>query len=84
MFKKFATALVGQYASRLRFPQLFGAISILFFLDLLIPDLVPFADEILLGLLTLALASIKKPESTTAETAPAAKPPMKDITPRES
>jgi len=83
MFKRFATALVGRYASRLRFPQLFGATAVLFFLDLLIPDLIPFADEIMLGLLTLLLGSLQKPGPDAGETAPLAKPPTKDITPRE-
>ncbi len=45
-------ALVVRYASRLRFPYLFLATAILFIGDLVFPDLVPFADEILLGLLT--------------------------------
>jgi len=45
-------ALVVRYASRLRFPYLFLATAILFVGDLIFPDLVPFADEILLGLLT--------------------------------
>lgn len=45
-------ALVVRYASRLRFPYLFLVTAILFMGDLILPDLVPFADEILLGLLT--------------------------------
>jgi hypothetical protein len=80
MFKKIATALVGKYSSRLRFPQLFGAVAVLFFLDLLIPDLVPFTDEILLGLLTLLLGSLQKPVAANQEDE-LDKPPMKDITP---
>lgn len=46
------SALVVRYASRLRFPYLFLGTAILFMGDLIVPDLVPFADEILLGLLT--------------------------------
>lgn len=80
MFKKFATALVGKYSSRLRFPQLFGAVAVLFLLDLVIPDLIPFTDEILLGLLTLLLGSLQKPGVDTVES-DVEKPPMKDITP---
>lgn len=45
-------ALVVRYGSRLRFPYLFLATAILFVGDLIFPDFVPFADEILLGLLT--------------------------------
>ena len=47
------------YASRLRFPTLFLITATLFVLDLLIPDVIPFIDEILLGLGTLLLASWK-------------------------
>jgi hypothetical protein len=59
------SALLGfveRFAGRLRFPQLFWLTAILFFLDVLIPDLIPFADEILLGLATLLLGSWKKGE----------------------
>ncbi|MCK7597592.1 hypothetical protein M0G74_09970 [Microbulbifer sp. CAU 1566] len=57
------SALVGwflNYARRLKHPQLFKWICALFLIDLLIPDLVPFVDEILLGLATLFLAAWKK------------------------
>ena len=50
------------FASRLRFPTLFKLGLGLFVLDLLIPDLIPFADEILLGLSTLILSRWKLPE----------------------
>jgi hypothetical protein len=42
---------------RLRFPHLFLLTAALFLLDLLVPDLIPFADEILLGLATLLLGT---------------------------
>ena len=69
--------LLGSFGARLRFPQLFAIAATLFFIDLLIPDLIPFIDEILLGLLTLLLGSMQsKPEMP-----PGKKPPVKDITP---
>jgi hypothetical protein len=49
-----------RYASGLRFPKLLAVTAALFFLDLLFPDMVPFVDEILLGLISLLLASLKK------------------------
>jgi hypothetical protein len=52
--------IVTRFASGLRFPVLFGIAATLFVLDLLVPDLVPFADEILLALGTLLLGSLKK------------------------
>lgn len=55
-------AVIFRFASRLRFPQLFALVAVLFLLDLAIPDLIPFADEIILGLLTLLLGSLRRPE----------------------
>jgi hypothetical protein len=48
------------FAARLRFPTLFLITATLFVLDVLIPDFIPFADELLLGLGTLLLSSWKK------------------------
>jgi hypothetical protein len=53
-------ALILRYLGGLRFPYLLVVTASLFFLDLLIPDVIPFADEILLGLVTLVLARLKK------------------------
>lgn len=50
------------YASRLRFPTLFKITLGVFLLDLLIPDFIPFVDEILLGLGALLLSSWQKPQ----------------------
>ena len=75
------TLLTG-FASRLKFPQLFAFAAALFFVDLLIPDLIPFFDEILLGLVTLLLGSLKSDAAAKSPPQPAArKPPEKDITP---
>jgi Family of unknown function (DUF6116) len=54
-----------QYASGLRFPKLLALAALVFVIDLIIPDVIPFADEILLGLITLLLGTLKKrnPES---------------------
>ena len=48
------------WAGRLRFPQLFVLTAVLFLVDLLLPDPIPFADELLLGLLSLLFASWKR------------------------
>jgi hypothetical protein len=76
--------LFQRFFGRLRFPQLFTLAAILFVVDLLIPDLIPFADEILLGMLTTLFASMKSraPEPGGAGVEPVAKPPEKDVTPR--
>ena len=66
-------ALVARFAARLRYPQLFLLTAALFLLDLLIPDAIPFADELLLGLGTLLLAGLRrrkqaaKPQTTSSQ-----------------
>ena len=68
--------LVARFAAGLRFPTLFGLVAGLFLLDLVIPDLIPFADEILLALGTLLLASLRKRRVRTAQpSAPVPQPP---------
>lgn len=49
-----------QWAGRLRFPQLFALTAGLFLVDLIIPDPIPFADELLLGMLTLLFANWRR------------------------
>jgi len=46
---KILTGPVARYLSRLRFPYLFAVTSVVFIVDLFIPDVIPFADEIMLG-----------------------------------
>ena len=53
-------ALLTRFAARLRYPTLFWLTAALFALDLVIPDVIPFADEILLGLGTLLLARLTR------------------------
>ncbi len=76
MLQRLFTALFGRFAARLRFPQLFAVAALLFLIDLLFPDFVPFVDELMLGLLTLLLGSLKKGAAAGEE-----KPPLKDVTP---
>jgi hypothetical protein len=52
--------LVRRYAAGMRFPTLFFAVGTLFVIDVLVPDVIPFLDEIMLALTTLMLASIRK------------------------
>jgi len=56
--------LVTRFASRLKFPTLFALVAVLFVIDLLVPDLVPFLDEVMLGLGTLLLGSLRKRRPT--------------------
>ena len=48
------------FFSKLSFPRLFALTAALFAIDLVVPDLVPFVDELLLGLGTLLLANFRK------------------------
>jgi hypothetical protein len=70
--------LVTRFASRLRFPTLFWMVAGLFVVDLMVPDMVPFADEILLALGTLLLGSLKKRRSGR-DLAPASPPPSPPV-----
>jgi len=49
-----------RYLGRLRFRTLFLLTASLFAVDLVVPDLIPLADELLLGLATLVLGSWRK------------------------
>ena len=53
---------LSRFFSRLRSPVLFCLIAALFFFDVLIPDFVPFVDEILLAAGTVMLSRWRKPE----------------------
>ncbi len=66
------SALILRIAPRLRFPQLFALTLGLFLLDLVIPDLIPFVDELILGLAALLLGSWKagKEEQQEAQNEP--------------
>ena len=50
---------------KLSYPRLFLVTAALFVADMLIPDIIPFADELLLGLGTLLLANWKKRKDPT-------------------
>lgn len=49
--------LVARFANRLRYPYLFVLLLLLFLVDLVIPDAIPFVDEALLALLTVLVGS---------------------------
>lgn len=55
-----------RFFGKLSYPRLFAFSAALFALDLVIPDFIPFADEILLGLGTLLLANWKKRKEPVA------------------
>ena len=53
-------AAVTERLTRLRFPTLFLTLAGIFLIDLVIPDFIPFVDEVLLGVATLIVASLTR------------------------
>ncbi|MDX1566901.1 MAG: DUF6116 family protein [Longimicrobiales bacterium] len=51
---------LGRFLGRLRFPQLFVLTFVVFLVNLAVPDVIPFVDEILLALGSLILGSLKE------------------------
>ncbi len=65
------------FLSRLSFPRLFILAASLWALDMVIPDFIPFIDELLLGLGTLLLASFRKRKEPAVNAQdPLRKPPI--------
>ena len=52
--------MIQRYASSLKFPKLLILFTILFIIDFAVPDLIPFVDEILMGLVVGLLGMWKK------------------------
>lgn len=75
--------IAGRFGRRLRYPQLFVFVLALFLIDLVIPDAIPFADEILFGLLTVLLGSLGRRDDTGPPAEPGERT-EKDVTPRGS
>ncbi len=51
---------IERWASGLRFPRLLILTVALFLADLVVPDFIPFVDELLLGLVALVLAGVRR------------------------
>lgn len=56
--------------ARLRFPTLFLVTAMLFLVDVIVPDVIPFVDEVLMGLATALLASLRTRKLPKTEGAP--------------
>ena len=66
-------AFILAYRAQLRFRNLFLVMAAIFAVDLLIPDFIPFVDELLFGSLTLLFAAWKRDKQATSATTP---PPL--------
>ena len=71
MANPLVTPILG-FLGRLSFPRLFMLAAALWGLDMVIPDFIPFIDELMLGIGTLLLASFRKRKDPEAQ----AKPPI--------
>lgn len=60
---------VTRYLESLRFPVLLVVTAIVFMVNVLVPDMLPFIDELLLALVVALLARLKrkKPETNTEQ-----------------
>jgi hypothetical protein len=54
-----------RWLGRLSFPRLFMLTALLFVVDVVVPDIIPLADELLLGLGTLLLANWKSRDDSS-------------------
>ena len=76
VFRRGLPGLVLRWASGLRFPVMFAFTALIFVLNLLIPDVIPLADEILMGLVALLFGSMRKKKEVEQE---ASQPSPSDI-----
>jgi len=67
--------LLQRFLPRLKYPQLFLIMLLLFLADLIVPDFLPFIDEAMLGLLTVLVGSWR-----TRHQPPEEPLPPKDVT----
>ncbi len=57
-----------RWASGLRFPYLLLVTTLLLVVNLFVPDAIPLADEIIMGLVAVMLANLKKKPEEEQET----------------
>ncbi|HPF74179.1 MAG: DUF6116 family protein [Lysobacteraceae bacterium] len=62
--------MLKRFLGRLRYPQLFMLFAALFALDLVIPDPLPFFDEIMLALGTTLLAALRSRHDSSSQRPP--------------
>jgi hypothetical protein len=65
--KSLLAPLLG-FLARLRYRSLFLLAATLLILNIMIPDALPFVDEILLGIATIVLARLRKPPELSEPT----------------
>lgn len=73
--------LIQRFLGKLKYPQLFVVVAALFAADMIVPDFIPFLDEILLAAMTLLLGSLRGRNDGGSSKDAETKPPEKNITP---
>ena len=61
MIKRAAAALASGWIGRLRAPWLLALVVLLFVFDVMVPDVLPFVDEVLLGIAGVLLSRWRRP-----------------------
>ena len=56
-----------RFTQGLRFPQLFLLTAVVFLADLAVPDIIPFVDEVLLGLVTTMFGLLRRKSAPPSE-----------------
>lgn len=83
---RFTPARITAFLDRLASGHLVFVVGLLFVVDLLVPDMLPFVDEIVLGVLTILLGRWRLSRGgdggTDAPEEPPHKPPPKNVTPQ--
>ena len=77
------SGLIQRFLGKLKYPQLFVVVAALFAADMIVPDFIPFLDEILLAAMTLLLGSLRDRDSGKPSQGAETKPPEKNITPTD-
>jgi hypothetical protein len=81
MGKEARGGIIRRYASRLRFPQLFAILAGLLVVDFVIPDPIPYIDEVILGILTVLLGMWRRHREDKEQPRPQMET-MKNVTPK--
>lgn len=71
-------AFILAFLARLRFRNLFLVTAAMFMVDVLVPDLIPFIDELLFGALTLLFAAWKRDKRGDSPVTPPSLPDAPD------
>lgn len=73
--------IIERFASKLKYPQLFFLLASLFLVDLVIPDVIPFIDEAILGLLTMLVGMLRRGERPSEVSDDGGAREVKNVTP---